>query len=329
MRENLLNALAGKNVGAPPIWFMRQAGRYMRSYQKLRASHSFMDLCLIPELATQVTLQPVIEFDTDAAIIFSDILLPLLALGATVQFTEEGPLITHSHNTVSTDFYTELQHLLPGVYQAINNITRTIDRPLIGFIGAPWTLASYLIEGRSPKNPQHIHLLLKTHPQKIEELLRQLEDLVVAHALLQIEAGCHVIQIFESSISLLPDSLVEGFSYRPIQNILNRLPKIPSIVFPIHEKHLVLFKTLSAALSLHHDVNVQGIRKSISSCVQGNLNPLHLVGPAEKRTAAVKEICQAMYADPGFIFNLSGGIPKETQERTIHEVIASVRGYIP
>lgn len=325
MRNNLLHALRCDNSGLPPVWFMRQAGRYMRSYRKLRDRYSFKDLCLIPELAVQVTMQPVVEFDTDAAIIFSDILLPLLAMNVDVQFTEAGPEVSSPDTLrIPLNPRQELQAKLSGVYKAIRMVAQSIDRPLIGFIGAPWTLAAYLFEGKSPKTPKRAQQMIEAAPTTVNKVLQALEDLVVAHATLQVEAGCHAIQIFESSILLLDDSQLESFSFSPVKRILSRI-QIPSIFFPTHAKHLQLFSSLPAALSLHHDIDLHLLRSSISSPVQGNLDPKLLLGPKDTLINEVKKIGKTMKGDRGFIFNLSGGVPKETDENVVRLVIETVR----
>lgn len=204
---------------------MRQAGRYMASYQALRKRYSFTELCLTPELAAEVTLQPIQAFDFDAAILFSDILFPLKVLGVTPCFEEKeglrlnGPVWTELSGP--TDLAAALKESIGGVYTAASMLVQGLDRPLIGFSGAPWTLAAFLIEGGTSQDFRKARAALQS-PQ-LKSLMKLLEDLVVAHLKLQIEAGCHAIQIFDSRVDLLPPSAVEEYSFAPFRRIVSRL----------------------------------------------------------------------------------------------------------
>ena len=230
-----LNALSCNNdSGRIPVWLMRQAGRYMSSYRKLKESYSFQDLCLIPELAAQVTLQPIETFDFDAAILFSDILLPLIAIGVTTIFRDgQGPLLVGpgwERVCPPFDMTSALQETIPGVYQAATLLSASLDRPLIGFSGAPWTLAAYLIEGEASTTWPKTRAALQQHPKHVLKLVRSLEEMVVSHLTLQIQAGVDAIQLFDSRSSLLPDPLFQEFSVQPILRIIRRLPTCPAIV---------------------------------------------------------------------------------------------------
>jgi uroporphyrinogen decarboxylase len=324
-----LNALSCNNTSRRiPVWLMRQAGRYMSSYRKLREQYSFHDLCLIPELAARVTLQPIEAFDFDAAILFSDILLPLIAIGVETIFRDEkGPLLTGpawESLHPPTDMSVELQKGLSGVYQAAALVSQTLDRPLIGFSGAPWTLAAYLIEGESSTAWPKTLTALRHMPQRIHTLIRILEELVVSHLTLQIQAGVGAIQLFDSHSSLLPTSLFQEFSVHPILRIIRRLPPCPAIIYKTNALTAPLYAPF--AVSCDETVDLATLRSALpSSAIQGNLNLKLLTGPKELLLQEIRHICSCMRNDKGFIFNLSGGIPSQTTEETIRLLVETVR----
>lgn len=327
-----LQALSCNNTtGKIPVWLMRQAGRYMASYRSLRAQYSFHDLCLTPELAARVTCLPIEAFDFDAAILFSDILLPLMALGVHTVFREQkGPqLISQGWATLRppVDSTSALQETIPGVYRAASLLCHSLDRPLIGFSGAPWTLAAYLIEEEASVSwPKTLNAVL-TNLQEVKTLILALEEMVVAHLTLQIQAGVSAIQIFDSHAAILPDDKVEELSIQPILRIIRRLPTCPIIVYKVTDRTAHFFTSGPAALSCDSSVDISSLRASIapSIALQGNLDPQLLLGSKEILLQKVRHICSCMREDKGFIFNLSGGVPPQTDEETIRLLIATVR----
>lgn len=306
----------------------------MASYRSLKQKHSFHDLCCTADLAAQVTLQPVEAFDVDAAILFSDILLPLCVFGASTEFRESGgPLVTApsiDQITAPLDISSALQEQLPGVYQAISLLTRSIDRPLIGFSGAPWTLAAYLIEkGSSPSWPAACSAIVH-QPQLLLRLVRALEDLAVAHLTLQIRAGVKAVQLFDSLSHLLPSSHFEALSCQPILRIIKRLPPCPVIIYKATHQNAPLYLSSGAAgLSCDETVDLATSRTLIPQpiAIQGTLSPQLLLGPSDHLVEEIRRICSCMNSDRGFIFNLSGGVPPQTAENTVRLLVETVREF--
>jgi uroporphyrinogen decarboxylase len=325
-----LNALSCNNdSGRIPVWLMRQAGRYMSSYRKLKESYSFHDLCLIPELTTQVTLQPIEAFDFDAAILFSDILLPLIAIGITTIFRDgKGPLLIGPgwERVLSPpDISSILQETISGVYQAAALLSASLDRPLIGFSGAPWTLAAYLIEGEASTTWPKTRAALQHNSKRVHALVRSLEEIVVSHLTLQIQAGVDAIQLFDSRSSLLPDLLFQEFSVQPILRIVRRLPTCPTIIYTANALTAALYAP--SAISCDETVDMAALRSTIapSVAIQGNLNPKFLIGPKSLLIQEIRHICGCMRNDKGFIFNLSSGVLPQTEEEAIHSLVETVR----
>jgi uroporphyrinogen decarboxylase len=360
LRTIFLDALLCKNdSGTIPVWLMRQAGRYMESYRKLRERYSFHELCCIPELAARVTLQPIKTFDFDAAILFSDILLPLIAVGIKTIFRDEqGPLLigpSWEEIRLPSEISPLLEEALPGVYQAAALLSQSLDRPLIGFSGAPWTLAAYLIEKEhAPTWPKASAALLRK-PAAVHTLIHMLEDVVVSHLTLQIKAGVHAVQLFDSHSSLIPPSLFQEIAVLPVCRIMRRLPPCPVIIYkadlqtgllylssllpnpqdntptsetmavPLH--HSAASKLSAVALSFDDTTKMADLRLALpqKAAIQGNLDPKLLGGPKELLMHEIRQICSCMRTDKGFIFNLSGGIPPNTDEETIHRLVEIVR----
>src|SRR5690348_2924267 len=212
MWDRFLRACRRESVDATPVWFMRQAGRYMAEYRKIREKHTLLDICRIPELALEVTLQPVKAFEVDAAILFADILLPLEPMGAPFEFAAgEGPVI---HQPIASPADVERlrtfepEEGLPHVLEAIRLIRRELDgkKPLIGFAGAPFTLASYLIEGGKSSHFEKTKRLMYTEPAAWNELMGKLAEVVRRYLRAQVEAGAQAVQLFDSWVgSLSPD----------------------------------------------------------------------------------------------------------------------------
>jgi uroporphyrinogen decarboxylase len=300
----------------------------MAAYKKVKDRFSFAQLCLTPELAVEVTLQPLQAFDFDAAILFSDILFPLEALGIHPSFeTERGPKLSGcawEGLLPPADLSSALIETIGGTYTAASMLSSHLDRPLIGFSGAPWTLAAFIVEGGAPKGAQKT--LSALSGPLFASLMRTLEDLVVEHVKLQIRAGCHAIQIFDSCVDLLPQSLVEKYSFLPFQRIVSRLPPCP-IIFYKARKDLYP-KGSKAALSFDDSIDISLIRPHLSpsTAIQGNLDPQWLLKPREELAAEVRRICDSMKGDQGFIFNVARGILPQTSEEAVRCLVDTVKG---
>ena len=322
---SFLQALQCQNTGSPPIWCLRQAGRYMAAYRRLRERYSFEELCCTPGLAAEVTLQPIQAFNFDAAILFSDILLPLKALSIRPSFEgREGPKLFGPPWTQvrrPADLSGSLMEAIGNVYSAAQILVGQLDRPLIGFSGAPWTLAAFIIEGGSSKEFRKAKAAIGT--PELDRLISLLEDLVVEHLRLQVQAGCRVLQVFDSCVDLLAPSATEQYSFKPFERILRRLPPCPIIFYKARAGQY----PSGAALSFDDSVDLSKMRPLLppSTTIQGNLDPHWLLQPKEKLVAQVRRICDPMKTDPGFIFNLSRGILPETSEEAVQWLVDAVR----
>ncbi len=333
-----LEALAGKAQSRPPLWLMRQAGRYLPEYREVRAkAGSFLDLCYTPELAVEVTLQPIRRFGFDAAIVFSDILVVPHALGQHVEFQEgEGPKL----NPVGSA--AELKKLAAKnagkrfdlVYEAIGRIVSSLggETPLIGFCGAPWTVASYMVEGGGSPDQRAAKLLAYRDPQTFKALLDLLVETSSAYLIGQIEAGVRALQIFDSWAGSLADNDFGSFVIEPTAEIVRRVksahPSVPIIGFPRgssanFERYVMgtgvdaLGCDTAAPLDL-----MAGMQLRLP--VQGNLDPLLLLSGGGAMERRVKAILTRLSQKP-FVFNLGHGILPETPIENVERLVNLVR----
>ena len=331
--DKLLRALALEPLATPPIWLMRQAGRYMPSYMEVRTrAGSFMNLCRSPELACEVTLQPIDQFDLDAAIIFSDILTIPEAMAIDLQFHPgQGPIIHKPIRTMQDVMErTELIKDISYVYDAIRMTKQALANrvPLIGFAGAPWTLACYMVEGHLSKTLQTIKMLSHTEPEALELLLTKLEQNVLVYCQQQIAAGADVIMLFDSWGGLLPFNDYLRLSYASLKRISDAI-NVPTIVFS---------KPCSPWLAHLSELNCQGIgidytcdlnyAKQVlagKKAIQGNLDPNLLLGSKPRLANEIDNCLNIMTGVPGYIFNLGHGIVKETNPDMVKYLVARIR----
>src|SRR3990167_6458982 len=324
--STFLNLFKGEKQQAPPLWFMRQAGRYLPEYQAIRKTcPRFLDLCYTPKLAAEVTLQPLHRFDFDAAILFSDILIVPNALGQKVTFEEKkGPLLdpitlSSFEKHLTPKFF--LEKASP-VYETIGLIKKQISpsKALIGFAGAPWTLALYMIEGEGSRDFAKAKEAAFKNEDRFAGLLDLLVETVSLHLIEQIKAGAHGIQLFDTWAGLCPSTHLERWILSPTEKIIARVreafPTVPTIGFPkgigLNLKEYAL-KTKISALSLDASVPLLWAKKELPSplILQGNLDPLLLVAGGRSLEEAVLSIKKEMEGRP-YIFNLGHGILPQT-----------------
>jgi uroporphyrinogen decarboxylase len=306
-----------------PVWLMRQAGRYMAEYRALRARYGFLELCKTPEAAATVTLQPVDKLGVDAAILFADILLVLEPLGAGLEFTRgDGPRIGHpvrSGEDVRRLKPVCVEEAVPFVFETVRLVRRALgDRvPLIGFAGAPFTLASYLVEGGPSREFLYTKRFMREEPAAWEALMSVLTDITTTYLNGQIAAGAEAVQLFDSWVGTLSPAdyrdFVLPYSRRTIQGLA---PGVPVIHFGTGTGGLLnLMKAAGGdviGLDWRVEIGEAWARLGGDVAVQGNLDPaVLLAGPAEIRRR-VKEILDAVGGRPGHIFNLGHGVHKET-----------------
>jgi len=339
MTKTFLKVLNGERQDPPPVWLMRQAGRYLPEYRELRAkAGGFLDLCYTPEFAVEVTLQPIERYGFDAAILFSDILVVPDGLGQDVSFVEgTGPVLAPVRNAddiskLSTDGV--LDKLAP-VYETVARLRQRLgtETTLIGFAGAPWTVACYMIEGRTSRDFHNIKALCYRDPALFGRLMDMLVEATVAHLSAQAEAGAEALQIFESHAGILPEDEFRAWVIEPIKRIVgalrSRWPDLPIIGFPRGAGAMYVpfaAETGITAVSLDTTMSLAWANANLPSGmpIQGNLDPVYLLTGGEAMDAAVDRIVHAC-ADRPHIFNLGHGVDKQTKPETVSRLIDRIR----
>ena len=325
MKNSLLDCINNKNVNYTPIWFMRQAGRYLPEFREIRKKNTnFIKLCLSPDLVNEITLQPLRRFDLDAAIIFSDILMIPYGLGQEVEFKKGfGPILgdINLDKIINTDPIDFVKKLLP-VYKGIEKVkTNVKEKALIGFVGAPWTLLLYMLNKESPKNNFDFDKINKDK-FLITRLLKKIEEITCLHIDKQIEAGANIIQIFDSWAGLLPKKELPNYCYIPILKIVEHIKtkNIPVICFPkgIGKNYIDFCSTVKPdCISIDYDVDPAWIKKKINGIpIQGGLDPKILL----KDKVEIKKNTEKylnIFKDYPYIFNLGHGVLPEIKPETI------------
>jgi uroporphyrinogen decarboxylase len=332
-----LEVLKGGVVSPPPLWMMRQAGRYLPEYRETRRrAGSFLDLCYDPDLATEVTLQPVERFGFDVAVLFSDILVVPHALGRDLRFEEgRGPLLTPISASEVDALDTDAFHVnLEPVYETVRRVRGKLpeETTLMGFCGAPWTVATYMIAGHGTPDQAPARLFAYREPEAFSALLRLLADQSAAHLIRQIEAGADAVQIFDSWSGVLDEACFEAFCAAPVARIVSqvraRYPDVPVIGFPKGAGALyAAYRRLTKVdvLGLDWTVPLSSARDfQQAGAVQGNLDPLRLVAGGRALTEGVDAILEALGGGP-LVFNLGHGIPPETPLAHVEDMVRQVR----
>jgi uroporphyrinogen decarboxylase len=335
----LLSVLAGKSTSSPPIWLMRQAGRYLPEYRAVREqAGSFLDLCFNPKLASEVTLQPIRRFGFDAAILFSDILVVPHALGQRVSFVEgEGPrLDALAEPSALAQLKEEVDHtLLAPIYETIGQVKHELPAGVafLGFCGAPWTVATYMIAGRGTPDQSPARLFAYQHPKDFAELIDKLVAASVSYLVRQFEAGVDAVQIFDTWAGVLPPNEFQKWCIAPVAKIVRAVRKsIPSariIGFP-RGAGTELARYLDAvevdAIGLDWMIELGFARDQVQSkrTVQGNLDPQVLLAGGVALDHAIDAIIEAFGTRP-FIFNLGHGILPNTPIAHVEHLVARVR----
>lgn len=342
-RKRLIRTLKGETLSPPPIWLMRQAGRYLPEYRATRAqAEHFLDLCFTPELAVEVTLQPIRRYGFDAAILFSDILVLPHALGQRVWFEEgSGPRLEPIHEVGDLARLSAggLHETLAPVYETLRCLRRELpaETALIGFAGAPWTVASYMIEGQTSRD----FATAKTWAYKAPEEFGRLIDLLVEstsdYLIAQVAAGAEALQLFDSWAGVWPEAALRRWCLEPATEIVRRIkavhPEVPVILFPrgaglLYEAYAA--KAGAEALGLDTTVPLAWARDRLQGRValQGNLDPLLLVAGGTALEAGVAQILKTLGNGP-LIFNLGHGITPQAPPEHVAQLVAQVRGWRP
>ncbi len=334
MNDRFLKACRREPVDATPVWFMRQAGRYMKAFRDIRAKHSLLTVCKTPELACEVTLQPINRFDFDASIIFADILLPLEPMGLNLEFVKgEGPCIynpVRSEKDVDALKPVVPQESLGYVMEAIKLVRAELNVPLIGFAGAPFTLASYMIEGGSSRNYIDTKKMMYGAPAVWDRLMGKLTRVLADYLSAQVDAGAQVLQIFDSWIGALSPGDYRTYVFPHMKRLLSELHTfgVPVIHFGTGTATLLQMQKEAGGdvIGLDWRVHLDEAWASLGYdvAVQGNLDPITLFGPVSELEKRVDDIVTRAGKRPGHIFNLGHGILPETPLESVEAVIRMV-----
>ena len=339
-QKKIVRALKGETVTPPPMWLMRQAGRYLSEYREVRSKvGGFLELCYTPEMAVEVTMQPIRRYGFDAAILFSDILVVPDALGQPVRFEEgEGPKLDRLQDSSDIDklgmgkFH---DHLAP-VYETVRGLARDLpsETALIGFAGAPWTVATYMVEGGSSRDFARARNWGFNDRAGFSRLVNLVADATAEYLCRQVEAGAEVLQIFDSWAGVLSEGEFADWVIAPTARIRayvkERHPEVPFIGFPRgagvqYERYVA--ETGVDAVSLDSTVPLKWAADNLQDkvTVQGNLDPLLLLAGGEAMEAEARRILNILGKGP-FVFNLGHGIIKETPPKNVSRLVEIVRG---
>ncbi|WP_390912103.1 uroporphyrinogen decarboxylase [Pseudosulfitobacter sp. SM2401] len=338
--KTILRALAGETLPTPPIWMMRQAGRYLPEYRATRAqAGDFLKLCYNPELAAEVTLQPIRRYGFDAAILFADILLIPQALGADLWFvTGEGPRL--STITAQADFdklgpVSDIHETLNPIYETVKILSDALpsETTLIGFAGAPWTVATYMIAGQGTPDQGPAHALRMENTPLFEALLDRITEATIDYLSMQIQAGAEVVKIFDSWAGSLKGDAFLKYSLEPARRITAALkakhPNTPIIGFPREagDGYIGFAKATGVdCVALDNSVSAAWAAKNVQvdGCVQGNLKSSHMVTGGQPLVDETKAIVKAFSGGP-HIFNLGHGITPDADPDNVQRMIDAVR----
>ncbi|MCH9608862.1 MAG: Uroporphyrinogen decarboxylase [Chlamydiales bacterium] len=316
----LLDALTCKNKNRAPIWLMRQAGRYLPDYAAFKKRQSLLEMFHDPKTIVEVTKLPFASFPLDGAILFSDILTVLNGLGVSYTF-DPGPKIDFSHFKPKKNAY-------PHIKIAIEQLKQELSVPLLGFAGAPFTIASYLIEGETTKTFLKMKRMLFTKPKEFEKMLDQVTEETITYLNLQIDAGVDAIQLFDSWANHIGPDEFRRFSLPYLEQIVKAIkPKVPVIVFARGMHAMDIAKIAPSAISLDWSYDLPKMRKRIdrSIALQGNLDPTILYGDQTMIEERASRILNAMEGDPGYIFNLGHGILPDIPFENVKFLVNYVR----
>ncbi len=339
MEPLILQALNNKPLKRPPVWLMRQAGRYMKEYRELKEKYSFLELCNTPELAFEVTMQPIKTFDMDAAIVFADILLPFSEMGVKIDFNP-GP---HVANKVSSP--ADIKNLITAEISAKDNSTcQTLAmlreafesdsrtrKGVLGFAGAPWTLACYLVDQGVMKHFQGTQVFAEQHPEAFLELLDKLTTVVSSFLLAQLESGADAVQLFDSWGGNLNTTDYQKWSLPFIKKVINKVHSKDKkvILYVGNSSHLLSLLAESGAdcISVDWRISLPQAASAFGNqiAVQGNLDPSHLYRSPEQVKAATREMLATWPRNSGYIANLGHGILPTTPPKNVKAFVETIK----
>ena len=340
-----INTIRGMDNSKVPIWFMRQAGRYLPEYKALRVTAGgFMKACLTPEIATEITLQPIHRFDLDAAIIFSDILMIPYGLGVDVNFVEgEGPVLPPINLERQPEFNLEdfLDRLSP-VFKALELTRQQLpkDKALVGFAGGPWTVAAYMLAGRGGKHMADAKAVAYKHPEHMDDFMDLLIEATCVYLSAQIKAGANAIQLFDSWAGELPEPYFQRWVVQPLQQIVAHIhenhPDIPVMIFP--KGGQIFYPSFFAkkapaqiipnGINIDTNANLEWVLKTVpkTCAIQGGLDPQLVVAGGMSMLEEAERLLTA-FKDRSYVFNLGHGIVPNTPPEHVAELVKFVRSF--
>jgi len=336
--DTFIRACLKQEIEHVPVWYMRQAGRYQAEYREIRKKYTLLEICRIPELCAEVTILPVQQLGVDAAILFSDIMVPLGPMGVKYDIIEKkGPILETPYRTA--DDIASLRTITPEedlsyVLDTIKILARELKVPLIGFTGAPFTLASYMVEGGPSRNYIRTKQMMYGQPELWNQLMEKLGTMIVTYLKAQISAGAKAVQVFDSWAGALAPGDYKQYVYPTMKKIFQELKEVavPKIYFGgvSSGELLPLWHDLDAdVIGIDWRVSIREGRKRIgnSHAIQGNLDPTMLLAPWSKIESKTKEIIDQGIEEPGFVFNLGHGIFPEVPGDILKRLTDFVHDY--
>ncbi|MDO6656698.1 uroporphyrinogen decarboxylase [Anaerobacillus sp. 1_MG-2023] len=335
--DQFLRACRGEATDHTPVWYMRQAGRYQAEYRKIREKYSFHEMNLNPEVAAEVTRFAVEQLGVDSAILFADIMTPLPSIGVDVEIKSGvGPVIDNPIKSRSDiDRLGELDPLkdIPYVMETIKMLREQLSVPLIGFSGAPFTVASYMIEGGPSKNYHKTKAFMYSDPEGWFQLMNKLGDMTIAYLTAQVKAGAQAIQLFDSWVGALNDMDYRTYIAPVMNRIFSALKElnVPLLMFGVGASHLIQEwnKLPVDVIGIDWRISIKKVREveGINKPLMGNLEPALLLAPWEVIEQRTKEILDQGMETPGFIFNLGHGVFPQVQVETLQRLTNFVHEY--
>lgn len=328
-----LRAARGEDTPRAPIWIMRQAGRYLPEYRAIKERYSFWEMVRTPDLAVEVTLQPVRRFGLDAAILFSDIMTPLPPMGVEIAF-QPGPVFAspvRSPDAVEALRVPEQDELAPFVAGALRELRRTSPVPVIGFAGAPLTLAAYLIQGGGSKDFAEFRGFLRAEPEAAHALLDKLTEVTLRYLRMQVAAGAQALQLFDSWAGLFDERSYRAFGQPYAQRVLQGLADtgVPRIYLAVDAGHLypALTELDADVISVDWRLPLSQVRRALpGKALQGNLDPAALLGPAEALVTGAERVLHEGLGG-AHVFNLGHGILRQTDPDAVARLVDTVHAF--
>ncbi len=336
-KQRFMGAIEHKPIDRPPVWLMRQAGRYLSEYQAVKAKYTFHEMCRMPDIAADVSIQPFDIFDVDAIIVFNDILIPLQNMGFSVEYKEGGPVVAPPARCQDDLSRIEAARFdeTPPVYDSLQEIIRRVgdDVPVLGFAGAPFTMAAYMSEGVTSKNLRHIKELVYGKPDVLQQMLERVTETVIEYLRIQIKAGVCAVQIFDTWAGALSKDAYRKFALPYQQQVIKTIQDegTPVILYVKGSPHVMdeLGESGAKVVSIdwHTPLSEAEARLGPSAALQGNMDPTVLYSQPEAVVEEVTRILNGLDRTTGYVANLGHGILPETPVESVRAFVETIRSY--